>query len=79
MACLMKPRKLHGKKYFNALLQEAEGMSEQLRRLLSFNRSPLETLGRIDRTILAILLEQPFCVSAFSGCVPWTAWVRLQH
>jgi transposase len=51
--------KLHGKKYFAALLRDAEGMSEQLRRLLSFNRSQLETLARIDRAIIAILLEEP--------------------
>jgi transposase len=48
-----------GKKYFAALLQDAEGMSEQLQRLLSFNRSQLETLARIDRAIIAILLKDP--------------------
>jgi len=51
--------KLHGKKYFAALLQNAEGMSEQLHKVLSFNRSQLETLARIDRTIIAILLQDP--------------------
>ena len=52
-------RKLHGKKYFTALLEEAEGMSEQLQRLLRFNRSQVETLARIDRAILGILLQDP--------------------
>ena len=34
-------------------------MSEQLQRLLLFNRSQLETLARIDRAILGILLQDP--------------------
>lgn len=50
-------RKLHGKKYFTALLQNAEGMNEALHRLLSFNRSQLETLMRIDRTMVALLVN----------------------
>jgi len=70
--------KLHGKKYFAALLQNAEGMSEQLHKLLSFNRSQLETLARIDRTIIAILLQDPLCATVFSNCEPWTALVRSQ-
>ena len=52
-------RKLHGKKYFTALLKDADGMSEQLHRLLSFNRSQLEALTRIDRAIVGILLKDP--------------------
>jgi hypothetical protein len=52
-------RKLHGKKYFTALLADGDGMSEQLHRLLSFNRSQLETLTRIDRSIVDILLKEP--------------------
>jgi transposase len=52
-------RKLHGKNYFAALLEDADGMNEQLQRLLRFNRSQLETLARIDRAIIAILLKDP--------------------
>ncbi len=52
-------RKLHGKKYFSALLQNADGMNEPLHRLVSFNRSQLETLTRIDQAIVAILLKEP--------------------
>jgi transposase len=52
-------RKLHGKKYFTALLEDGDGMSEQLQRLLSFNRSQLEALTRIDRGIIEILLKDP--------------------
>lgn len=51
--------KLHGKTYFSALLQAAEGISEPLRTLLNFNHSQLETLHRIDRTIVAMLLQDP--------------------
>lgn len=51
--------RLHRKRYFNSLLQEGEGMIEPLRRLLGFNRNQLETLRRIDRGILAILLADP--------------------
>ena len=49
--------KLYGKKYFTALLQNAEGMNEALHRLLSFSRSQLETLMRIDRTMVALLVN----------------------
>ena len=59
MACRMRRASSTAKKYFAALLQNADGMSEQLHRLLSFNRSQMETLTRIDRAIIAILLQDP--------------------
>jgi len=47
--------RLHRKKYFTELLKTSPQIPEQLRRLLAFNRMQIESLQRIDRSIVSSL------------------------
>ncbi len=51
--------RLHQKKYFAKLLETSPPMPEQLKRLLGFNRMEIETLRRIDRSIISSLQCDP--------------------
>jgi transposase len=52
-------RRLHGKRYFGQLLRTSEWIGEQLRPLLEFNRSQIETLQQMDGRLLRMLERHP--------------------
>lgn len=52
-------RKLHSKKYFQQLLKEGEGMSEELRALLRLNRQQLEGVSSVARSLVKALKADP--------------------
>jgi transposase len=51
--------RLHRKKYFAELLKTSPQIPEELERLLGFNRMQIETLQRIDCSIVSILQRDP--------------------
>jgi len=51
--------RLHQKKYFTELLKTSPQIPEELKRLLGFNRMQIETLQRVDRSIVSILQRDP--------------------
>lgn len=51
--------RLHRKKYFAQLLETAPELSPELKRLLGIDRQEIETLRRIDRSMVALLLTDP--------------------
>jgi len=59
---LYDTRRLHGKKYFHALLDELDTtqlLDRELKQLIEFGRAELERLKAVDRGILGRLLSDP--------------------
>lgn len=52
-------RKLHGKRYFAALLEEHAGLTEDLKPLLAFHRTQIEQLDQMDKAIVRELVSDP--------------------
>ena len=52
-------RRLHGKRYFGELLETSEWIHQQLRPLLEFNRSQIETLAQMDQRLMRMLERHP--------------------
>jgi transposase len=51
--------KLHGKRYFGALLEENAALVEDLKPLLAFNRTQIERLEEMDDVITRHLIREP--------------------
>ena len=52
--------RLHQKKYFAALLETSPDISPELKAMLYSNRQHIESLRRIDRSIVGLLLADPW-------------------
>lgn len=52
-------RRLHGKRYFAELLRESQWIGSQMRPLLEFNRSQMESLQAMDRRLMQMLERHP--------------------
>jgi transposase len=52
-------RRLHGKRYFAELLRENQWIGDQMRPLLEFNRSQIESLQAMDRRLMRMLERHP--------------------
>jgi transposase len=52
-------RRLHGKRYFAELLRQNQWIGEQMRPLLAFNRSQIESLQAMDRRLMRMLQQHP--------------------
>jgi transposase len=48
-------RRLHGKRYFGELLKKNPAISQELKPLLEFNRSQIESLTRMDKQLMRLL------------------------
>lgn len=48
-------RRLHGKRYFGELLKKNQAMIQELRPLLEFNRSQIESLATMDKKLMRLL------------------------
>jgi transposase len=59
--------RLHQKKYFAELLKTSPEIPEELKRLLGFNRMQIETLRRIDRSIVSSLQCDPLLADRIAG------------
>jgi transposase len=52
-------RRLHGKRYFDSLMQDNEWIGKELHPLLEFNRSQITTLHAMDRRLTGMLGRHP--------------------
>lgn len=52
-------KRLHGKRYFAALLAQNEWIGNQMRPLLEYNREQIESLQAMDRRLLQMLERHP--------------------
>jgi transposase len=48
-------RRLHGKRYFGELMKNNQAISQELRPLLEFNRSQIESLANMDKQLMRLL------------------------
>lgn len=52
-------RRLHGKRYFQELMQPQGQVAAELRPLLDFNRKQIEALGQMDQRLVGMLEKHP--------------------
>jgi transposase len=52
-------RRLHGKRYYQALVKDNEWINQQMQPLLAFNREQIETLKGMDQRIIRMLERHP--------------------
>jgi transposase len=72
-------RKLHGKRYFAALLEQNAALTDDLKPLLAFHRTQIEQLGQMDNAIVRQLAGDPLlkrrieCLQTIKGVGDITA------